>query len=172
MDSINKEFYNAFGNEFDKIPFGHILPQLIIKYLPSSKCKILEIGSGAGALAQWLSSLGCDVTCLEPAEKPAQSAREKGLNVHSVTLQDYQINQTFDLVIAISSLIHIPKQELPVQISRIASCLKPEGLFLASFLMGAGEGLEDPTGKGKTALFLEIHSGRSKWDPKFPFFYH
>ena len=153
MDALNNDFYNTCGDEFDKIPFGHILPQLLSKYFLNSKSQILEIGSGAGALAQRLSSLGCEMICLEPAEKPAKSASQKGLKVVPVRFQDYPLEQQFDAVIAISSLIHIPKTELPAQIKRIAGCLKSEGLFIASFLMGEGEGIEDPTAKGKQRFF-------------------
>jgi hypothetical protein len=48
IDIINNEFYNAYADSFDKIPFEDILIPLFLKYLPASDGDILEIGSGAG----------------------------------------------------------------------------------------------------------------------------
>ena len=57
IDEMNNEFYNTYTDSFDKIPFDEILLPLALKYLPKEDCDILEIGSGAGALALWLTSL-------------------------------------------------------------------------------------------------------------------
>jgi len=48
---LNNEFYNEYAESFDKIPFEDVLTRLILNYLPTTGCNILEIGSGAGALA-------------------------------------------------------------------------------------------------------------------------
>lgn len=156
IDLINNEFYNAYADNFDKIPFENILIPLILKYLPASDCDILEIGSGAGALASWLSKLGHNVTCIEPAEKPAKKAIEKGLNVCLTRFQDFLVSQKFDSVIAISSLIHIPRSEMTLQIQKILQLIKPGGMAFISFIEGDCDGYEDPTGKGKNRFFSKF----------------
>src|SRR3984885_9566205 len=133
LDYVNQEFYNAYADCFDKIPFEEILTKLVLKYVTKSNCQILEIGSGAGALALWMTSLGHNVTCIEPAEKPVELAREKRLKVYRVKFQDFQIDHKFDYVLAISSLIHIPRIEMPFQMRRIADLLEKEGLAFVSF---------------------------------------
>jgi 2-polyprenyl-3-methyl-5-hydroxy-6-metoxy-1,4-benzoquinol methylase len=153
--AINNEFYNAYFDKFDKIPFEEILPQWILKYVPLSTPHVLEIGAGSGALAHWMTQIGYDVICLEPAEKAAEKGRSKGLNIQLTPLQDFQTNHTYDAILAISSLIHIPKAELPDQIKRIAHLLKPQGIFLVSFLEGTTEGYEDPTHTGKLRFFAK-----------------
>lgn len=153
IDLTNNEFYNDYVDSFDKIPFNDILIPLILKYLPTSPCDILEIGSGAGALALWLSKLGHNVTCIEPAENPAKKALEKGLNVCQVRFQDFSSSQKFDSIIAISSLIHIRKSEMTLQIQKILQLLKPHGMVFVSFIEGNSEGFEDPTGIGKARFF-------------------
>ncbi|MBS0621173.1 MAG: class I SAM-dependent methyltransferase [Verrucomicrobia bacterium] len=157
IDKANREFYNCFGDSLEKIPFEEILPGLLQKY--GAGKEVLEIGSGPGVLAAWLTQLGCQVTCLEPAEKPAAKAVERGLHVLPVTIQAYQPDTLYDSVIAISSLIHVPKRELPAQVEKIANVLKPSGLFFVTFIEGDQEGLEDPTETGKFRHF-------SKWSEK------
>lgn len=150
IDRVNNDFYDN-AESFDKIPFDDILPGLIKKY--GKGRDVLEIGSATGVLAEWLVKLGYRVLCLEPARKPAAQATAKGLSVQTVTIQNFQTQEQFDMIVAISSLIHVSKTELPEQIQKIAHFLRPQGLFFVSFIEGNSEGLEDPTNKGKSRFF-------------------
>lgn len=156
VDLTNNEFYNLHANNFDKIPFEDMLPALVLRYIPKAGCNILEIGSGAGALALWLTDLGHKVTCIEPAEKPAEKAREKGLTVYQTRFQDFRESQKFDGIIAISSLIHIPRSEMLSQIQRMSQLLKRDGVAIVSFIEGGNEGYEDPSGKGLNRFFSKF----------------
>ena len=153
IDKVNSDFYNQSGNSFNAIPFDPILTDLLQKYNLGSQ--LLEIGSGPGALALWLKDLGYQITCLEPAKKLAEMAEKKGLNVHPLTIQEFETDLQYDCVIAISSLIHVPKKELPIQIQKIAKLLRPQGVFFVSFIEGEDEGLEDPTKLGKLRYFAK-----------------
>jgi 2-polyprenyl-3-methyl-5-hydroxy-6-metoxy-1,4-benzoquinol methylase len=154
IDQINCDFYNNSGGSFSGIPFKSILPGLLLKYGTGHKC--LEIGSGPGGLAVWLRGQGCVVTCIEPAERLAEEAKKKGLKVCPLTIQSFNTVERYDCIVAISSLIHVPKRELPAQIEKIAGLLAPKGIFFVSFIEGDNEGFEDPTGVGKERFF-------SKW---------
>jgi 2-polyprenyl-3-methyl-5-hydroxy-6-metoxy-1,4-benzoquinol methylase len=153
IDKVNSDFYNQSGNSFNAIPFEPVLPQLLQKY--NIGHQLLEIGSGPGALAVWLKNLGCQVTCLEPAKKLAEMAVKKGLDVHQLTIQEFETDLQYDCIIAISSLIHVQKKELSTQIQKIAHLLKPQGMFFVSFIEGEDEGLEDPTRSGKLRYFAK-----------------
>ena len=153
IDKINADFYDQSGASFDTIPFDSILPQLLQKY--NLGHELLEVGSGPGTLAVWLKDIGCQVTCLEPAKKLAEMAIKKGLEVHELTIQEFESDSQYDSILAISSLIHVPKKELPAQIQKIANLLKPQGMFFVSFIEGEDEGLEDPTMSGKLRYFAK-----------------
>ncbi len=154
-DRINQTFYNTHAGDFDKIPFKDVLIPLLQKHLSTSST-ILEVGSGAGALASWLQELGHKVVCVEPAETPAKKAVEKGLEVHLSRFQDFQAFHKFDSVIAISSLIHISREEIPEQLQKIRLLLKQQGMAFISFIEGQEEGFEDPTGKGMERFFSKF----------------
>ena len=156
LDTVNKEFYNAYADSFDKIPFKDVLPNLLLKYLSQPDSQVLEIGSGAGALALWMTQLGHTITCIEPAEIPAEMARKKGLTVCTTRFQDFQTDQKFDFILAISSLIHIPQQEIPDQIKKLSKLLQKEGLAIVSLIEGDSEGYDDPTKKGKNRYFSKF----------------
>lgn len=153
IDEINRDFYDGSGNFFSAIPFDPILPELLLKY--GKGHTILEIGSGPGGLAVFLRDRGYELTCLEPAKKLAKVAAEKGLNVYPLTIQEFQTDLQYDCLVAISSLIHVPKKELPAQIEKIANLLKSRGIFFVSFIEGDEEGFEDPTKLGKLRYFAK-----------------
>lgn len=155
IDKINTNFYNTYASDFDHIPFKKVLPTLLDKYLTGDQ--ILEVGIGTGKLASWLQNKGFEVTCIEPAKKLADIARNNGLQVHLSTLQNFDADTSYDSVIAISSLIHIPKGEIPAQLEKIAKFLKPQKVFFMSVLLGKTSGLEDPTNLGQVRYF-------SKWE--------
>lgn len=100
--------------------------------------------------------LGHSITCIEPAEKPAKIATEKGLNVCLMRFQDFRVSKKFDSIIAISSLIHISRSLMPSQIQKMSQLLKADGIAFVSFIEGDCEGDEDPTGKGKNRFFSKF----------------
>lgn len=155
--NMNNAFYNQSRESFDKIPFDQVLPNLLLKYGIGQH--VLEIGSGAGALASWLVEQGYQVTCLEPAEELAKNAKKKGLRVFVNTIQEFETDHQYDIIVAMSSLIHVPKSDLPAQIKKISRFLKPHGLFFVSFIDGEDEKLEDPTKEGRLRYF-------AKWNEK------
>ena len=156
VETTNNEFYNSHADAFDKMPFEDRLPELFLTYAKKlNGKKVLEIGAGGGAFAFWMMQHGFSVTCLEPAKALAEKIRSKSgsLKVYTKTIQEFQTDEKFDSIVAISSLIHISKKELPVQINKIAGFLKPDGFLFVSFIEGDSEGYEDPTGRGKMRYF-------------------
>ena len=67
------------------------------------------------------------MTCLDPSDEMVRRCREKGLKTVQTTLQAFQTEEKFAIVIAILSLIHVQKNEFAAQIEKIRSCLEPEG---------------------------------------------
>ena len=155
IDAINAEFYHHSGDKFERFPhpFEDLLPILFEKYLKGHT--ILDIGSGPGALAVWLRDKGYEVICVEPSKKLAEEASKKGFKVYPLTLQKFETKEKFDSVVAISSLIHIPKKELPIQVGKIAKLLNPQGLFFVSFLEGEDEEFLDPSTEGRIRFFAK-----------------
>lgn len=71
--------------------------------------KILELGSGCGAISRFLAELGCDLTCVEgsPRRAAITSMRCRGLNnvrVFSDNFQDFACEERFDVVTLIGVL--------------------------------------------------------------------
>lgn len=157
VSEANNAFYDAFADQFDKIPFDDIITGYFNRYAISARGKkVLDIGSGPGALAKWMQSLGFSVLCVEPSDAMGQRCREKGLEVLKVSAENLKLNETFDHIFALSSLIHVLPEKLPQVLQTIEALLADSGIFYCSFLLGDKCGMEDPTNAGKKRFFSRI----------------
>jgi 2-polyprenyl-3-methyl-5-hydroxy-6-metoxy-1,4-benzoquinol methylase len=151
------EFYRQFVHEFESIPFKEILLPLLKKHLPEMKSiQVLDVGSGPGALALWLQQQGSGVLCVDPSEAMIACCLQKGLSCQHIGLEEFESEDRYDLILALSSLIHLPKERWSKELHRLASLLKPGGYFVLSVILGDFEGFLDPTNKGVERYFSFI----------------
>lgn len=68
---------------------------------------ILEVGCSYGNFLSYIKAKGYNVYGIEPGENAAQRAREAGLDVETVSLEDYQTDKKFDLIIMRHVLEHL-----------------------------------------------------------------
>lgn len=96
----------------------------------SPECRILDVGSGGGALALFLNDAGYPhVTCIDFSENAIAVCRKRGIQdalVHDA--QHFAFEQPFDLLIASDCLEHLENDHLALQ--TWYSNLKPGGLAL------------------------------------------
>ena len=106
---------------------------------PLAGLSMLDIGCGAGLLAEPLSRLGADVTGLDPAPTNIAVARghaeETGarLTYRAATLEQLALEaDRYDVVLAMEVVEHV--NDVPVFIATACSLVRPGGLFAASTL--------------------------------------
>ncbi len=106
---------------------------------------VLDLGCGAGDpatswLAQRFAVTGVDFSAkqLELARRNAPSASFIKADMTDLSFAP----ETFDAVVALHSIIHVPRAEHPALIGNIHHWLKPGGIFLATWALGEWEGTE------------------------------
>ena len=106
---------------------------LLLDSLPVG-AEVLDLGCGAGipttrVLAQRFAVTGVDISA-----RQIERARRNVLNARfrhgDMTELDFD-PATFDAVVDFLSIIHVPRNEHPALFQKIASWLRPEGLFVA-----------------------------------------
>lgn len=115
---------------------------------------VLDLGCGAGVpVTRWLAERFA-VTGVDLSAQQLALARE---NVPGATFLKADMGQvdfppaSFDAVVSLYAIIHLPREEQPALLARIARWLKPDGGFLATWPVGAWEGEErDWNGWGAT----------------------
>jgi 2-polyprenyl-6-hydroxyphenyl methylase/3-demethylubiquinone-9 3-methyltransferase len=106
---------------------------------PLAGLAILDIGCGAGLLAEPLARLGADVTGLDPApgniEVARRHAEETGarLTYRAATLEQLALERpSYDVVLAMEVVEHV--KNMPRFVAAACSLVRPGGLFAASTL--------------------------------------
>lgn len=143
IDSEISDFYNKSSEE-SRLAFGlgplefERNKDLINRYLPVGKAVIADVGGGTGHYAFWLSSLGHDVTLIDPVVKHIRQARRRSKNSRTafkVFLGDARKlpceNRSVDLVILHGPLYHLQERSDRLAAIREASrILKLDGIVL------------------------------------------
>lgn len=150
--------------------------------------KVLDLGCGAGVPAtQWLAQ-HFDVTGVDISPRQLDLARELVPTARFIEADIAAIQfppESFSLVVAFYSIIHVPREEHPALLRSIYSWLLPGGRFLATWPLTEWEGQEENwEGWGGTmwwshwgreenlamlqeAGFIieseELHSGEEQW---------
>ncbi|HEX6195178.1 MAG TPA: class I SAM-dependent methyltransferase [Jiangellaceae bacterium] len=112
----------------------------MLSFLPPDP-DILEIGCGAGVeptptFAELGNLTGVDISG-EQIDR-ARAAVPAGEFVHADILDLQFADQSFDAIVALFVLTHVPTDLLPDLLNRVSSWLRPGGAFLATF-SSAGE---------------------------------
>jgi ubiquinone/menaquinone biosynthesis C-methylase UbiE len=126
--------YDAWQSEIADDPRGRWVGRLLA--LVPERPQILEIGCGAGieptpTFATVGQLTGVDISHAQ-LERARQAVPGANLIHGDVTSVAFPL-RSFDAVVALYVLTHIPTNELPRLLTRIATWLKPEGLLLATF---------------------------------------
>lgn len=118
---------NSFGSaarRYDTYRPGYP-DALISDLLASDTHRVLDVGAGTGIVSRQLADHGCTVLAVEPDERMATVARDKGIAVEIATFEDWEpAGRQFDLVTFAASFHWVdPAVALP----KIATVLTSRG---------------------------------------------
>jgi ubiquinone/menaquinone biosynthesis C-methylase UbiE len=95
-----------------------------------NKTSLLEIGPGAGKDSLFFQENGLNIKCIDLSPELVKICRQKGLDAQVMDMTELSLpKESFDVVYALNSLLHIPKKDLPTVLKNIQAVLKPNGLF-------------------------------------------
>lgn len=102
--------------------------------------KVLDAGCGSGRDAKAFLEMGYQVEAFDASSAMVELAREHtGLPVQVKTFADVDWKEEFDGIWCCASLLHVPAEELPGVMRKLAGALKPGGVWYVSFKSGDGE---------------------------------
>ena len=131
----------------DQASYARSLVRMLAGFVPRSRSgQLLDVGGSAGIVTRELvKEFGLKGTVLDPATDEVAAAREAGLEAIVGSVESWNTNDRFDLILLCRSIEHM--FDLRLALSRIRSLLTPQGLFycdIADFmemcrLMGSPE---------------------------------
>lgn len=102
---------------------------------------ILELGCGAGNHSAQMLAAGYSVRPTDGSPEMAGIAsRRLDRPVDTLRFEELEAQDAYDGVWASACLLHVPREELTSILARVRRALKRQGIFYASFKLGAGEG--------------------------------
>lgn len=100
---------------------------------------VYDIGAGPGHDAKIMSDAGLSVVALEPTPEFADLIEHLGIEVQRKTFADINEVAKYDGAWASFSLLHAKRADMPSYLQKIATALKPAGLFVIGMKTGSGE---------------------------------
>ncbi len=106
--------------------------------------RILELGCGSGADAEYMISQGFDVEPTDGvAEMAAKAEARLKRSVAVMRFDELDVVEGYDAIIASASLLHVPVAGLTPILAGIWRALKPGGWYLATYKTGGAEIRDD-----------------------------
>lgn len=154
-DAIAEAYLERYGRSKVR---DYWLKELIARV--PAHARVLDLGCGAGVpVARDLAAHGFDVVGVDGSARQIDMARRNvaGAEFVQADITTVELSTAaFDAVAAFHSMTHVPRDEHPALLQRIATWLKPGGLFIAS--MGA-EPLRDHCEEWLGARMFFSHHG-------------
>ncbi|MFC9223460.1 class I SAM-dependent methyltransferase [Streptomyces hygroscopicus] len=151
-DALSRHYEQSFTAETKYQPWLGTLQQRI-----PAGATVLDLGCGTGIpVARVLSGAGHRVTGVDISEVQIRRARElvpeAEFRQADATAVEFPA-ASFDAVVSLYALIHIPLEEQPPLLAKIASWLRPGGWFLGTTGHSAWTGTDDNWLGGGTTMW-------------------
>jgi cyclopropane fatty-acyl-phospholipid synthase-like methyltransferase len=91
---------------------------------------VLDLGSGPGLLAAEMRDRGVDVRAVDISPANVEACRSRGIDARVCDFLVDDLGGPYDGILAMSTLLHVPKARLGGMLERMAAALRPGGLAL------------------------------------------
>ncbi len=100
--------------------------------------RVVDLGCGPGGSARMMMDAGLDVDAMDASPEMVKFACEKGVAARVATFDDLSGDAINDGVWANFSLLHAPRDMLPVYLAAISKSLRSGGVFHIGMKTGEG----------------------------------
>jgi SAM-dependent methyltransferase len=138
-DAIAEECADLFLSELERSPLDRAMLTAFAEIVRTAHPdgRVLEVGSGPGAITDLLARLGLSITGIELSPAMVAQAR-RTYPEHLYEVGDMRALEQTDLagLVAWYSLIHIPPEDRPAVVAGFARAVRPGGHLLLGFQVG------------------------------------
>lgn len=147
---ISERFYDqhaeALADGYESVSFEEAYP-FLLPLLSAETLRVLDVGSGTGRDAAWISERGHQVIAAEPSSAMRRIARElhsktdvKWIDAKLPELEDAALqNRNFDVILVNAVWMHIPPTERQDAMDRLHELVKLNGRVFVSLRLGPSD---------------------------------
>lgn len=136
------QYYERNAQEYFNATRGVDLSEIYDRFtrLLLKRVCILDAGSGSGRDTLAFKERGFSVSAVDPSPSLCQlSTKLTGIPTRVCSFQELEAEEEYDGIWACAALLHVPMDQLPHAIMRLAHALRPGGVLYMSFKYGRGE---------------------------------
>ncbi|MEZ4615073.1 MAG: class I SAM-dependent methyltransferase [Caldilineaceae bacterium] len=135
------ETYNTWAQSV-RVAERQRYTQLVLDGLPAG-ADLLELGCATGLLTTDQLAARFNLTGVDISSNQIERARQRLPDATWICADMTEVSfapASFDGIVAFYSIIHVPQAEQPALFAKIATWLRPGGLFVATFTASATQG--------------------------------
>jgi len=171
----NQESYDRYADIFEQSSKDYLRTHILgdaamfIDLLPGKE--VLDLGSGPGRDSAFFREQGLVPLCFDMSPEMLKLCERKGLATMQGDLENLPFGaNSFDGVWAYTSLLHMPKANLPPVLAKIGEILRPRGVFYLGMKEGDFEGFKESDRYPGTKRFFAYYTDeqlRTQLSPLF-----
>lgn len=153
------QFQKQYERHFKKYTLGEAQSFVDLIKIKGGK-HVLDLGCGPGVHAEYFAQEGLDVLGVDNSPKMInlyQERARKNPNMRAIVSDLEKLDladSRYDGAWAYTSLLHLPREQVPKLKNKLVRSLRSEGLFAVAVIEGDGEAfLEDPDYPGVKRWF-------------------
>ena len=161
-DTVASSYAEWVSDALEKQPY---LKAALTLFAAQVDGPVVDVGCGPGHFTAYLDSLGVDASGVDMSPGMIDLARRShpGLRFEVGSMTDLALPDTSVAgVLASWSLIHIPDESVPVTLEHFRRVLRPGGLLMIGYHVGAGTRLKTE-GYGGHPMRVRIHLRQPWW---------
>lgn len=138
-DRLAEKYAQQYWDEMERKPFDRKMLDWLVERV-NGRGVICDLGCGAGQVARYLQSRGCEINGIDLSSEMVKQARRLNPEIHfqqgdMMALTAVE-DDTYGGLVSFYSIVHVPRTAVQQALRELMRVLRSEGMLLLTFYVG------------------------------------